>query len=132
MPTLRLGRHGILYVKNKKFRKLTGYEALLLQGFPNTLAKIAKSKINDLGLLKLAGNAMTVTTITEITKKILESIDNPQTNQLWQIYKQEAQCQPPVSCNNKFSSSLTILDTLSYIFSPLFKISFCGGVSTDF
>ena len=41
-------------------------------------------------------------------------------------------CQPPISCNNKFSSSLTILDTLSYIFSPLFKISFCGGVSTDF
>ena len=41
-------------------------------------------------------------------------------------------CQPPISYNNKFSSSLTILDTLSYIFSPLFKISFCGGVSTDF
>ena len=46
--------------------------------------------------------------------------------------KQDSDCQPPISYNNKFSSSLTILDTLSYIFSPLFKISFCGGVSTDF
>jgi hypothetical protein len=43
-----------------------------------------------------------------------------------------SQCQPPISYNNKFSSSLTILDTLSYTLSSLFKISFCGGVSTDF
>ena len=47
-------------------------------------------------------------------------------------FEENVNCQPPISYNNKFSSSLTILDTLSYIFSPLFKISFCGGVSTDF
>ncbi len=33
-PTLRAQRDGILYVKNKKIYQLTGYEALLLQGFP--------------------------------------------------------------------------------------------------
>lgn len=32
-PTLRTGRHGLLYVKNKKLYKLSGLEALLLQGF---------------------------------------------------------------------------------------------------
>jgi DNA (cytosine-5)-methyltransferase 1 len=101
VPTLRLGRHGILYVKNKKFRKLSGYEALLLQGFPDNLAKKAKSKITDLSLLKQAGNAMTATTITEITKKIIESIDNPQINQLWQIYKQEVQPQQKMDSETK-------------------------------
>ncbi|NEW61463.1 hypothetical protein GSY74_09230 [Sulfurovum sp. bin170] len=33
-PTLRRGRHGILYVRDGQFRKLSGYEALLLQKFP--------------------------------------------------------------------------------------------------
>ena len=33
VPTLRLGRHGILYVRNSKFKKLSGYESLLLQDF---------------------------------------------------------------------------------------------------
>lgn len=31
VPTLRLGRHGILYVRDNKFRKLSGYESILLQ-----------------------------------------------------------------------------------------------------
>ena len=34
VPTLRVGRHGILYVKEGKLRKLSGHESLLLQGFP--------------------------------------------------------------------------------------------------
>jgi hypothetical protein len=33
-----LGRHGILYVKNGKFRKLSGYESFLLQGFDKEIA----------------------------------------------------------------------------------------------
>lgn len=72
VPTLRLGRHGILYVKNKKFRKLSGYESLLLQGFSKELALKAKNNILDLYLLKQAGNAMTVNTVEAISKKIIE------------------------------------------------------------
>ncbi len=75
VPTLRLGRHGILYVKDNKFRKLSGYESILLQGFPKDLASKAKEKILDISLLKQAGNAMTVSTIAAITKKMLESIN---------------------------------------------------------
>ena len=33
VPTLRTGRHGILYIRDGKFRRLSGYESLLLQGF---------------------------------------------------------------------------------------------------
>lgn len=48
IPTLRTGRHGILYIKNKKIKKLSGFEALLLQGFPIELALKAKNaKINN-------------------------------------------------------------------------------------
>jgi DNA (cytosine-5)-methyltransferase 1 len=91
VPTLRLGRHGILYVKNKKFRKLSGYEALLLQGFPKELASKAKSGESDINLLKLAGNAMTVSTIEHIVKQMLQSIKNLENQNIWQTYKQEDQ-----------------------------------------
>lgn len=74
VPTLRTGRHGILYVKNGKFRKLSGFESLLLQGFPRNLALKAKAKISDINLLKQTGNAMTVNTIDTVAKKMLESI----------------------------------------------------------
>lgn len=39
VPTLRTGRHGILYTKNGTLRKLSGYESLLLQGFSKSLLK---------------------------------------------------------------------------------------------
>lgn len=74
VPTLRTGRHGILYVKNGKFRKLSGFESLLLQGFPKKLAEKTKSKIADIYLLSQAGNAMTVSTIEAVGKKLLEYI----------------------------------------------------------
>lgn len=46
--TLRTGRHGILYTKNGKLRKLSGYEALLLQGFPKEIAqKVIEHKLPD-------------------------------------------------------------------------------------
>jgi DNA (cytosine-5)-methyltransferase 1 len=72
VPTLRLGRHGILYVKNKKFRKLSGYESLLLQGFPKNLAEKAKDNMTEALILKQAGNAMTVNTVQAIAKNILD------------------------------------------------------------
>lgn len=74
-PTLRTGRHGILYTKNGKLKKLSGYEGLLLQGFPRELADKAKNKnINSNKLLSQAGNAMTVSVISAIGKSLLECI----------------------------------------------------------
>ena len=74
IPTLRRGRHGILYVKNNKFRKLSGFEALLLQGFPKKYASKAKSQISNSKLLQQAGNAMTVNVIEEISKNLMKVI----------------------------------------------------------
>ena len=73
-PTLRTGRHGILYVKNSKFRKLTGFESLLLQGFPIDLANKTKSIISEIDLLSQAGNAMTVSTVQAIGEELLKAI----------------------------------------------------------
>lgn len=75
-PTLRTGRHGLLYIKNSKIKKLSGYEALLLQGFPKKIAKKVKENkffINN-KVLSQAGNAMTVNVIEAITKKMIEKI----------------------------------------------------------
>jgi DNA (cytosine-5)-methyltransferase 1 len=74
VPTLRTGRHGILYVKNGKFRRLSGFESLLLQGFPKDFAIKVKEKIPDVYLLSQAGNAMTVNVIQAIGKKLLEHL----------------------------------------------------------
>lgn len=74
VPTLRTGRHGILYVKNGKFRKLSGFESLLLQGFPKELAKKVDGQIDDINLLKQAGNAMTVSTIQAITSELFKTL----------------------------------------------------------
>lgn len=74
-PTLRTGRHGILYTKNGKLYKLTGFEALLLQGFPIELAmKAKKSNIPNNKILSLAGNAMTVNVIQEICNNLIKCI----------------------------------------------------------
>lgn len=75
VPTLRVGRHGILYVRNGKFRKLSGYESLLLQGFPKKLAKKVDGVIEEINLLKQAGNAMTVNVIEAITKELFKTLE---------------------------------------------------------
>lgn len=75
-PTLRTGRHGILYVKNGQLRKLSGYEGLLLQGFPKELAEKAKIEgISDSKLLAQAGNAMTVNVIQYICEELLNCLE---------------------------------------------------------
>ncbi|HHH51439.1 MAG TPA: hypothetical protein ENK76_03615, partial [Campylobacterales bacterium] len=51
-PTLRRGRHGILYVRDGQFRKLSGYEALLLQKFPKKYADSVRGKISNRKLLQ--------------------------------------------------------------------------------
>jgi len=78
-PTLRRGRHGILYVRNGKFRKLSGYEALLLQKFPKKYADKVRGKISNTKLLQQAGNAMTSSVIEEIAKKLMEALGEKMT-----------------------------------------------------
>lgn len=75
IPTLRTGRHGIIYVRNGKFHKISGYEALLLQGFPKeTAQKVLNSGLSNNTVLSLAGNSMTVPVISEVCKMLLKSI----------------------------------------------------------
>ncbi len=75
VPTLRTGRHGILYVRDGKFRKLSGYESLLLQGFPKDLAKKADGVIEEIHLLKQTGNAMTVNAIEAIARELFKTLE---------------------------------------------------------
>lgn len=72
VPTLRSQRDGILYVKNHKLCALTGYEALLLQGFPINYADKVKDIVSDRHLLMQAGNAMTVNVIKELAYSLLK------------------------------------------------------------
>ena len=74
VPTLRTGRHGILYVRDGKFRKLSGYESLLLQGFPKELAKKVDGVIDEIHLLKQTGNAMTVNAIEAIAREMFKTL----------------------------------------------------------
>jgi len=74
-PTLRTGRHGILYVRNGKFRRLSGYESLLLQGFPKDLAEKTKGKVDEVVLLSQAGNAMTTNVVKAFGKSLLDFIN---------------------------------------------------------
>jgi DNA (cytosine-5)-methyltransferase 1 len=76
VPTLRTGRHGILYVKDGKLRRLSGFESLLLQGFDKESAKRASGKIVEQCLLSQAGNAMTVSVIETIGKQLLDYINS--------------------------------------------------------
>ena len=71
-PTLRSQRDGVLYVKNHNIYQLTGYEALLLQGFPKKCADRVKKEVSDRHLLMQAGNAMTVNVITAIGDSIIK------------------------------------------------------------
>lgn len=75
VPTLRTGRHGILYVKNGKLHRLSGFESLLLQGFEKESAKRASAGLTEQHLLSQAGNAMTVSTIELLSKQLLEYIE---------------------------------------------------------
>lgn len=74
VPTLRTGRHGILYVYRGQLRRLSGLEALLLQGFPLELAKLGKRHVSDLKLLAQAGNAMTIPMVEFVAQQVLKVI----------------------------------------------------------
>lgn len=70
-PTLRAQRDGILYVRNGEIYQLTGYEALLLQGFPKKYADKVKNEVTNRHLLMQAGNAMTVNVIQALGNSII-------------------------------------------------------------
>jgi DNA (cytosine-5)-methyltransferase 1 len=74
VPTLRTGRQGILYVKNGRLRKLSGMEALLLQGFDEDMAKIADRAIVQGALLSQAGNTMTVNVMQSIGQNLIGNL----------------------------------------------------------
>jgi len=74
VPTLRTGRHGILYVKNGRLRKLSGFETLLLQGFDKETARRMAGAMAEQKLLSQAGNAMTVTVIELLAKQLAKYI----------------------------------------------------------
>ena len=71
-PTLRAQRDGVLYVKNGVIYQLTGYEALLLQGFPKEYADKVKNVVSDRHLLMQSGNAMTVNVIKALGTSIID------------------------------------------------------------
>ena len=73
-PTLRTGRHGILYVRNGQLHKLSGLESLLLQGFPKEYVMKAMGLTNS-KLLSQTGNAMTVNVIRAIGECLLNYIE---------------------------------------------------------
>jgi len=75
VPTLRTGRHGILYVRNGKFRRLSGYESLLLQGWPKELAEKVRGKVDEVVLLSQAGNAMTTHVVEAFGRSLLDFIN---------------------------------------------------------
>lgn len=72
VPTLRAQRDGVLYVKNHELYQLTGYEALMVQGFPKEYADKVKDKVSDRHLLMQAGNAMTVNVINHLGNSLVE------------------------------------------------------------
>jgi DNA (cytosine-5)-methyltransferase 1 len=81
VPTLRSQRDGILYVKNHRICSLTGYEAMLLQGFPAHYAMKVKDVVSDRHLLMQAGNAMTVNVIHMIGDSLQNHVNTlPNTN----------------------------------------------------
>lgn len=71
-PTLRSQRDGVLYVRDGEIYQLTGYEALLLQGFPKEYADKVKESVSDRHLLMQAGNAMTVNVINALGNSLKE------------------------------------------------------------
>ena len=75
IPTLRTGRHGLLYIKDSQFRRLTGYESLLLQGFPKQLAIKVKNKIPENRILSQSGNAISANVVSACGKALLDFLN---------------------------------------------------------
>ena len=75
VPTLRAQRDGIYYVFDNQIYQLTGYEALILQGFPVEYANRVKNIVSDRHLLMQAGNAMTVNVIEMLGNSLIKYLN---------------------------------------------------------
>ena len=103
VPTLRSHRDGIFYIKNHSIRQLTGYEALLLQGFPKECADKVKNSVTDRHLLMQAGNAMTVNVIKGLGMSLINLFNTTEDKNMatWQDF--EIKCTDFL--NDKYGSS---------------------------
>lgn len=90
-PTLRAQRDGVLYVRDGKIYELTGYEALLLQGFPKEYAEKVKNEVSNRHLLMQAGNAMTVNVIYLLGDSIKNFINKKENKNMatWEDFEIE-------------------------------------------
>ena len=76
VPTLRTGRHGILYTKNKTLKRITSFEAMLLQGLPLEIAERTQHfGLSETKLLSIAGNAMTASVVAGIGAELIKAIN---------------------------------------------------------
>ena len=72
IPTLRRNRQGLLYVYEGNLYKLSGLEALKLQGFDKLKNLEKKSEnLKESDILRQCGNAMSVNVIESIARKLL-------------------------------------------------------------
>ncbi len=72
-PTLRSGRHGLLYVRNGELRKLSGKEGLGLQGFDKDYQKRVRN-VSDSDLLFQVGNAFTVDVVHTLLQSLFDQV----------------------------------------------------------
>jgi DNA (cytosine-5)-methyltransferase 1 len=63
IPTLRKGRHWLLYVRNWKLRKISWFEWMLLQWFNKEKALLISKELSSSKVLWLVWNAMSVNVI---------------------------------------------------------------------
>lgn len=75
-PTIRSGRHGLLYVKRGQLRKISGLEGLALQGFDKKYQKRIHS-VADSDLLYQAGNAFTVDVVHTLLAALFDQVASP-------------------------------------------------------
>ena len=61
-PCLRSGNHGLFYTKNGQLRKISAYEAMLLQGMPKCIAEHLKTSapVSKSKLLSMVGGMMPI------------------------------------------------------------------------
>lgn len=75
-PTLRSGRHGLLYVRDGVLRKFSGLEGLALQGFDKSYQKRVYG-VSESDLLHQAGNAFTVDVVHRLLDTLFEQVALP-------------------------------------------------------
>lgn len=75
-PTLRSGRHGLLYARDGELRKISGHESLGLQGFDKSYQKRV-SGITESDLLHQAGNAFTVDVVQTLLESLFQQVSPP-------------------------------------------------------